>query len=759
MARPRKKDSQASVSGSQQGDLSFTPETNEFTKEDKKGSVPMEKGSAVLVQVERKGKEVITLDTEHFSYGRRLLDQLEHTHLRENDDDLEAVMRKWKPNDKGIINTLKKEDIPRVVTVEGMPTIRRALTHVIETYAHDRVKLPFGHLGRLKSAGLNKLQSYLSMIAMRFNDIPEIDYRDIMLLSSVNTTTAGNGESTNVGDFLSQLTRSARDRYMMNNVIMPLLRDVLIKDTGIKMFTGVPVLKSANLYSVWRESTDKPILRGPLQSDVTTTLGSAEYEWLNSYVGLANTLITGIDQSAFIGLPLLLSAVEDPAVIKDKTHALTTPKADGSITSINPVYSLHRKSVLNNLNGRPIWIADQFGISAPKDITVHEVAWTIVQLAKLKNVSIINDVDLMFMSRYPEWSGLLVDSNVGELVSEEWKDFVDEILMMEFLRQATLTPSVDQVVASMFDEPNRADLHASLNSKLYFISLTNKVAVNVLTDLLTAMKSSVEFGFSDFWDSLNELIPEATLSTLPSMNGHTHVRTYDIKNPVFTANDRRINSSYYFLEEGLNYKHPVMDHFRVIVEEMGVLGSMKTEPLSIRKFITSEDTSFDISSLSKCSDYVNLVDVNLTVLNKDEIDSEHPLYKYVDKLKSVKRFANSQEGNVVVIGRTACAVITRYDLDAYDNVLYQTSEIKLDSYDLSRVFNIFTMDDKIRILQPQNLIEIVPGSSFSYDPVVLAVLPEDNAKFKELITKWEHNTIVSPETESGGSDPEGTEVV
>lgn len=728
------------------GKLNEDPK-DQKSKASKTVKVPVAPRSSIMVRVAKNEKDIIEISPEAYSHSYQRLLNAEKILSERDSSDVTTVMDKWKPGKDGIINTIKSSEIPRVVTLTGTASAERRLMEMVEAYAHEPIFLPFGDLGKLKASAMHKINSYLSMIALRKKDIPDTDYKDILI---ANWPDIGSNEvelQTQI-DQLDKLTSQAKDRYMMNNVIMPLFRDILIKDTGVKKLTGVNVLETAVMYSQWKQQSSQQILRGPLLQDVTNTLHAST--WLESFSSLKSVLLSGFEQSSWIGYPMLLAAVEDDMVTKQQVY-LTTPGKDSSISSTNQCYNITRKTALTSLHGNPLWVRDAFSANIPEKITKTDVAWTMMQLAKLKNVPIVSNVDMMFMSRYPNWSGLMIDDTQLE-PSDEWIAFVNNLLEMEYIRNSTKLPNVDQSIISMFDEPNRSDLHATMGDRMYFVALCHKVSVQVLKDILVALNGSIEFMDNDFWETMGSLIDEKFDGANLALSGFSFMRSYDVAQPVFMPHEKSVSSSYYFMEKELTYKHPVSDYFKDILGKAGLMGSMDTKLISVRKFVTSDPGLFDIPKLNGQDDFVNVAAVKLSIENLDGIDENHSLYKVKDKLTPMTKNSNATTKGTAVIGQTDCIILTEYDLSKEKALLFDTIDVNLEDYDFSRIFDIHLKEKGFRILQPTGVFQIVSGDSFSYDPQILMFMPKDNQQFTDLIQKWEQTMNISPE--ENDDDPE-----
>jgi hypothetical protein len=665
------------------------------------------------------------------------------------------ILTRWNVDGKGKITGGKRPDLPKIVALTGTYGAKLLLTKLIESKAHESVYLPFGDLGQIKASAVQRIQQYLSMIAMRAEDIPDVDFKDVLIIKGKEDDNADSLEAEIKN--LNLMAANAKERYLIQQVIMPLMRDILVEKNHITGLTEVPVLDTAKTYSKWKQNTDKAIMRQPMLVMIVETL--SKQEWLNSYVALRDTLITGVDQSAFIGLPLLISATTNResdgtanATDATETGALElgsesadsrwafSKSKDDVLTSVTPLYSLARRTVLQSLDKNPLWVEDSFEAILPDEIAPSDIAWLIRELVSLKSVETTDAMSLEFISRYHTWSGLITNST-SITPTDRFKKFVDDYLLTEYVRYATKLPAVDTSIMTLFDEPNRADLQKSSADKMYFMALTHKVALAGLTEILTCLKDSYEFGHSEFWEGLNDTLELPGKTDSMFLPGFVHTRTYGIQNPLMSVEKDKASLAYYFMEKSVRFVHPVTDHLTDLLNKTNSLSTMTTNLMSIRHFSTSDEGYFDESELVGCAEVAHLADVGLEAIAIDTIRPNDYLGRHLKQLTPRKYRNKAAQATHVIVGKAKPTIFTAYNLTAMDTYPFEIVEFKDSDFDLSSSFNVIEnyYSDTVRVISPVRMFEIVSADQFSYSPTILKFMPNNNSQFKELITRWEHS--------------------
>lgn len=685
--------------------------------------------------------------------------------------EINETLKKWNVGNSGVVDVVNRHDLPQVVDLEGDLKLRMHLVRYVESRAHEPIFLPFGEIGQLSEANTHKINTYLSMIAMRRKEMPDVDYESVLLMNATERE-----DDQVVRERAAQLkkwTASAVERYMLNFVITPLLRDALVQRAGVRKLTGVPVMETAVKYSKWKEKAQQNILRTPLINQITSFVNSNN--WLDSFNGLKDSLLSGFDQSSFIGLPLLINTIEggdiDPSVdlsnlegsydkIADTSHTgygLSTSKSETSaaarrktvrdmleeeqkfVKATTPLYQIDRSAILTSIDGGPLWVHDKFSANVDFDVTKEDVAWLILQLARLKNIPITDTASLEFMSRYPQWAGLMMTASEEPTPSTEFKAFVDRLMEMEYIRMATKLPSVDQSLTALFDEPNRADLQGGFASSLYFVALTHKVANTVLTDLLMVIKSSIEYANDDFWAELNSILELGEAGLYPSLQGFKYVRTYNVKNPMIALQERNVMTHYYFMEKDLKITHPVTDHLTSFLRNAKSLGEMHTSMVSVRPFVTTDPGYFDETQLILAEEFVPLGQVKLEAMMLDTIDMRHPLHAYKESLTPRKGNRRTSHKNYVIVGQANTMIVSTYNVAKSDYLPFETEYLDSDDFDLSEVFASVPKFGRLLVLKPTNAFHIASGESFNYNPEVIELLPRSADDLSKMLKKWEFN--------------------
>lgn len=543
-------------------------------------------------------------------------------------------------------------------------------------------------------------------------------------------------------DVLNNSYNDAKKRFVAMQIIQPLLRDILVKREGVNSIFGADPVKLALKYANWVKSADNAMLRIPLMASISGDLEKEES--LSGFVTMKDGLINGMSQSALIGLPLLVAALhksdsskqeyKESADLYDLEHT-----DDGFLVKL-PGATIERSTLIYDVENNPLWIGDSFTPSHP--VVGHEDLAALISLyAELQSVSVIDDLGVEFMSRYPSWSGLLMKSKSA--MSDEVGLWFNNICEQEFIRQSTNLPAVDTKVMALFNEPNRSDLHVGAYERIYFVALSHSVVLHVLGDILGRAMTSIEYRDLPVWNEINRILPRP-ISPISIVNSAYKVdREYEHSSVMSVIKNGIIKSGRYYVERGIKLQHPVLSDLTNKLEKAAVLSYMTSNLVSIRPFSKSGSNEFCYTSNLGSKDFFHLGQIELDVEHVDEFYKRHDVMNAAEAkslmISKVRKRINSSSTEFLIIGTTSPMILTRYNIPKRDVLTYSFTDIEYSDFDLTTIYDARFLEGMYRIFLTKDAFHYEQGESLPINTEAYLILPELKDKFKDILELWEHD--------------------
>lgn len=119
----------------------------------------------------------LLLTTRDYKKALDIIGSLTSTEINE-------TLKKWNVGSNGVVDVANRHDLPQVIELQGDHKLKMHLIRYVESRAHEPIFLPFGEIGQLSEANTHKINTYLSMIAMRRKEMPDVDYESVLLMNA-----------------------------------------------------------------------------------------------------------------------------------------------------------------------------------------------------------------------------------------------------------------------------------------------------------------------------------------------------------------------------------------------------------------------------------------------------------------------------------------------------------------------------------------------------------------------------------------------
>lgn len=635
----------------------------------------------------------------------------------------------------GVTNNDFKKRV--VVAQDGLHTLGRSLAAMAEDMANRPMSLPFGDISHLKDGSKDRIATYLSMIAMRAKAIPSESFSAKSFIGDDEITM----KDMEV-EMLNEAYDNAKTRFIAMQIIQPLLRDILVTREGVSSIFGSDPVKLALKYASWVKAADNAMLRIPLMASISGDLEREEA--LAGFVTMKDGLINGMSQSAMIGLPLLVTALHkderSDSAYRDIADLYSLDNTDDGFIVKLPSATIERSTLIYDVNNNPLWIGDSFTPAHPS-VSYEDIAALISLYAELQSISIVEDLGVEFMSRYPSWSGLLMKSQSA--MSDEVNIWFNNLCEQEFIRQSTNLPSVDTKVMALFNEPNRSDLHVGAYERIYFVALAHSVVLNVLSDILGRAMTSVEYKDLPVWSEINKILPRPISPIAMSNAAYKLDREYDHSNVMSVIKNGIIKSGRYYVEQGIKLQHPVLSDLTNKLERASVLSYMNSNLVSVRPFSRSGSEEFCYTSNLGSKDFFHLGQIELNIEHVDEFYKRHDIQNAAEAkelmISKVKKRAKSLSTEFLIIGKTSPLILTRYNIPKRDVLTYTFTDIEYSDFDLQTIYDARFLEGWYRIFLTKDAYHYEQGESLPINTEAYLILPELRDKFKDILELWEHD--------------------
>lgn len=627
----------------------------------------------------------------------------------------------------------------RTVSQQGKFTSGRRLSMVIEAQLSEDVIMPFGNLNGLVPAAESVISTYLNLIAMRYKSIATDDWSAVPLHildpdSKENSTPAS--EKT-IQELKDAYSNSAR-KYMEQSVISPLLRRTLVDRSGVSTLSPGNILPRARAYASWKNKVSTPIIRQLLITDVVSHLEKDKV--MESFTVFIGAMATGVRQQASIALPLLMNAVR--ADVNDKgnsddsfsnkfVHQVSSGQEDGFVVEI-PSAAVSYSVSAYDTEGRP-WIVEKEIQPRLPRISNHDIAGLIRLYAELSGVNVTDTLSLETITRYSDLSVLVMEGNTD--MSPEFASWFQDYYDTQFIIDVTQLRPVDTSVASIFDEPNRSDLHGNMADKLYFYALSLKVMIKCLSNVMGALIGSVDVE----GDAIADILKQAGLTLQSSMPVNTYalVQRATSSNASMMISGRSIVENAFYMDPEIAPKLPIYG---------SVLRTLKKFKALNPLISTLERTdSFYASSPGMCCLVVNAsmlpllsrIPGKLAIKQREEFDEETIEAGFINFISNNE---NATEQAFAFMYECSPVVLTNMVLDGVDKFSFRTSDVELDSYDIREIYHVTIGKGIYHVWITDEIFASVEGEKAVFDTEIGFVTKSLGIDIQDFIKVWSFKT-------------------
>lgn len=582
----------------------------------------------------------------------------------------QAILRQVQEMQRDIlgIDALGRKRRKHVVSrEEGVPSIKRMLMDYIYQVINQPVTFPLGAMTDLSAKEIERIHTYTAMIANRFMSIPRIDFTQEDVLRHVSSiqsamTDAKEIYSDEAIDQLTDMTDAAVRRYIQNNVISPLLRDVLVNRGSLKTLVNISPFQAAASYAEWLKLLDMNYDASMIRSLVTQAL--PQFPWMTGMETLRHASAGGRKQNGVFVMNQIAAAIADEESMEDFYYDTFLGKfskyrngTETEVTSISIAalgMNIHRTCDLLNVHQEPIALCDNVsydklddlaGLLQRKDVVVY----LIKLLAKLSNVSIEEKIDLDFLTRYPEWSGLLQSdmSESDDVMSVTvLTGVLEPIIKFQYLASVCNNKITANELRSIFDEPNRADLQSDFSSFLYHFSLSHNVSQGVIRSVLEIVRNSREWVGQTIWDELAKVgIVIPAVDNPGSSNRTLHTKFESASSIIRLMDNSATTVSYYVnseIAEGATMLQPILN----TLQAANALGN-REDVVELRlPFVTSALPKADLFELTQSNTPQHIIQdliQQLEIVDTRSIASDSPLIERELNIHLLRRVTDTSE--------------------------------------------------------------------------------------------------------------------
>lgn len=476
---------------------------------------------------------------------------------------------------------------------------------------NQTVNLPVGDLDDLGRAAKQKMLSYLRLVAQRYQSLAKLPLDDLpeLLQTMLSTSLATNivhmlqeeglphlnddASAANVQDImdrLADLEGDARDRYFKTSILQPLFRDVLIVRGEFKYPTFDYVYDLAMSYAEWKRALDRGASRSALQDRVTRSL--TQDTFASGLLTLKEALVAGVQQQSVTALCDIQRATE-------QGEGCDYLAEENKVSMTAPFGSLLRVAKASDIYGLPVIVSDSVTSTARQVINVDDIRLAITLLARLSGIDIIREFSLEFMTRYPEWTGLIDFSYHDDLQAgdgEGLRAWISDRLVFDFMCNVLNDRHVTSVIDMLFAEQNRSDLQKVFSDAASISALAHRTLVELVTDFLMSAKASYEWSNSPIWKELDKV--GMSIPDFPSdIFTYESVSCLTPSLPSVTMTNSKLYVTRFYQDEELATLSPLAQKILDSAKRLGLVGSMRSSFFLRREFTLPVPPIVDVMAL------------------------------------------------------------------------------------------------------------------------------------------------------------------
>lgn len=648
----------------------------------------------------------------------------------------------------------------QVTPLQGDQTLKAILTRLYSRFQGQSVHLPFTSGALIDSSSYTIIQNYMAMIALRKKAIPEGSWDNLPMLAQIGITLNPDDISS-----LDESYEMAKARYLSTNVIQPLLRYSLL-DRGSSHDLNISDIRQKCLtYSQWLKALDIDSLKPSLQASVLAHI--LQWEELEGFINVRSVMLGGVPQVANIGIPMLLKAVKnkrtstrDFSVTGDmkftqnpfKDTQIDAMLGDDQLIMHNPYGTSTRRVVLRDYSGEAAVTEEAFDAYVPT-INNDDVIALLLELAKLKGVDFSDKIDLAFASRFPKWSGLLVNSQTD--LSEDIAKHLESITYYQTLIDILNGKSGDQKLMAIFDESNRADLQASSADKISILALFYSNYVKAITNILSAVVYSKEYKHEEaLKDIIKFLNVDITAAADLATNETTVIKVRQHPNDIYLSNKMAFISRRVYVHKDLNFLPSSITPFFRKMRQARLVGSFSYLDSRAVRLPSGRKTLLSLAQYKSLSDIERFLmgKPDFFVDNRDELsrslgdlvsqltDEDWDVFR-VTTSDDVDDFLSREEGleNYLIIV-TDPVQFENVGLEQADIIRYNTKAADLTGQDIEKYGNLIVggkrIVDNYVFEEGNDLIESFDVTTWNTNHELLLMAKKSDLDVSKYVKVW-----------------------
>lgn len=559
--------------------------------------------------------------------------------------------------------------VETLTQIEGRFSFRQLMRFADVSRLSRDVILPVGDLAGLSRIEKEKLSSYLRLIVNRIqamstlpvNDVDEIAdsllvlprvIRDFSHTSSpyaeslsgsyddaINVINAQPEVRAALIDFvrgeLASHERRARERFISQTIMAPLYRDVLLAREEFSRVSGAQLIEMAVTYARWLRVFRRGALHSSLREEISRTITS--FTALSGLAGLQSATLAGVKQNAAYALATLIPVL-DPRegdgqqnvsgygvdVVTDAQQSTLEDADDNDglgrgerVTISTPFATIERAACLRDVFGDPVGIRERYVFSLPEDSDKDVMIGMIRLLAELSGIQLVQAIDIDFISRFPQWAGVLGQVDMSDQGSESRSILLSDAhadrIEFDFMCAVLNAENADSTLLALFSEANRADLSKVADDGLRFFALAHKIVTRYAQSVLAAAKQSFEWHDSNIWKELQalQLLTDADVATTLPLRLERHIK---FAAPALSMDDGRLTATRYACAPEVASLSPRTATMMAHLRNLGVVGDMTLHVNFSKNFIRGGRCLVDV--LRHSADYELAHDVVTTLFTK-----------------------------------------------------------------------------------------------------------------------------------------------
>lgn len=651
----------------------------------------------------------------------------------------------------------------------------RLISEYLYDLTQQTVMLPLGDLSGLSIAHQEKIRSYASLIANRVTAIADLDFltsaqfNDFVIDNELDDDAASEA-LTRRNDLLHQLSSmsaAAKQKYIINNVIQPLMRSALIQRENLRPIELSSVLEAAKTYSTWLRLIKYRNLTASLGSQVLETISAAE--WAANLVGISQYCLTGVPHQVSFAVNTLNDALVQAGMTTNNSYSYSAD--DDVIEMHSPLASITRKADISNIHGDPLVMTDKVTFNDDSVIHILQSRDNLIGLitiaAKLSNVEIEQKVDLSFITKRTEWAGLLSTTDTSAFmkrVEDQIAPLVEHVCLLHIMNGRF----PDNPVASLFDEANRETLESAYAGVLDVFATARKAYKEVVEKLLSLAMNSLEWKNDPIWDQLISMNLVTAGAASPSVEWQ-YTRKYSKVSSLLLNSGSKLNAVDYFFDTRYPIVSGAARDLKNILSVVNAKGEMDTRVTASRPFAPSYSTTVDALDLLPKMDWLTYRWLEGVAPQRlSEIPYNSPMFERKFSIKTMKASTNTgdRDNDLIVLANVKPRIIVDFtDLNVLDAFPLNIEGYVMDPLDpavatVSRFIDERDRDEILRlaIVDPRVYMEVRPFTALSVEVNPRLILPLTQQELLSSLKATSFDAKKAPEVKTSAVDEKDSDI-